>query len=516
MAGKQPTFKPYNQQQIMLLPPSLEELVPKSHPVRIVNEVINKVNLGPLNAAYKTTGASSYHPQMLLKVLVYGYVSNVYRAANRSSRKLEAACKESIYFMWVSGMSYPDHNTINRFRGVRLKEALRSVFEEVVLLLAQEGLLSIEEICIDGTKIEANANRYTFVWKKAIATNKEKMKQQLKHIWEYAQSVAAKEDDLPDPPDFTAIDTQKVQSTVDKLNEVLSKKKDVDKKTRAKLAYVTKHYPVNIARYEMQEAILEERNSYSKTDTDATFMRLKEDHMRNGQLKPAYNIQISSSNQYIVNYTIHPNPTDTTTLTDHITQHEESFKSSPKVVIADAGYGSHENYTLLESKEIAAYVKYGMFDKQQNKKYKAKKPFSADKLFYNLQQDCYICPIGQRMEYIGDIKSKTSTGFQQTLRRYQAQNCYNCPLNGACHKSKGNRIIQVNVELERQKNKAHELLNSPEGIERRKKRCFDVEPVFASIKSNHGFRRFMLRGKEKVEIEFGLLAIAQNIRKKAA
>jgi hypothetical protein len=266
----------------------------------------------------------------------------------------------------------------------------------------------------------------------------------------------------------------------------------------------------------MQEAILEDRNSFSKTDTDATFMRLKEDHMRNGQLKPAYNVQISSSNQYIVNYTIHPNPTDTTTLTDHIAQHEESFKNAPKVVIADAGYGSQENYTLLEGKEITAYVKYGMFDKQQNKNYKAKKPFSSDKLFYNPKKDCYTCPMGQQMHYIGDIKNKTSTGFEQTLRRYQAQNCYNCPLNGACHKSKGNRIIQVNVDLERQKKKAHELLNSPEGVERRKKRCFDVEPVFASIKGNHGFRRFMLRGKEKVGIEFGLLAIAQNIRKKAA
>jgi transposase len=162
MSRKQPTFKPYNQQQIMLLPPSLEELIPKTHPVRIVNDVINKINLDPLNAAYKTRGSSSYHPQMLLKVLVYGYVSNVY-----SSRKLEAACKESIYFMWLSSMSYPDHNTINRFRGVRLKDALRNVFEQVVLLLAEEGLLSIEEIFVDGTKIEANANKYTFVWKKA-------------------------------------------------------------------------------------------------------------------------------------------------------------------------------------------------------------------------------------------------------------------------------------------------------------------------------------------------------------
>lgn len=511
MAGKQPTFKPYNQQQMMLLPPSLEELVPKSHPVRIVNEVINKINLGPLHAAYKTTGASSYHPQMLLKVLIYGYLSNVY-----SSRKLEAACQESIYFMWLSGMNYPDHNTINRFRGVRLKQVLRSVFEEVVLLLAREGLMSIEEICIDGTKIEANANRYTFVWKKAIATNKEKMKKQLNQIWEYAQSVASKEDDLPDPPDFTTINTEKVQSTVNKLNEVLCKKKDVDKKTKGKLAYVTKHYPANIARYEMQEAVLGERNSYSKTDTDATFMKLKEDHMKNGQLKPAYNVQISSSNQYIVNYTIHPNPTDTTTLTDHIAQHEQSFKSTPKVVIADAGYGSNENYTTLENKEIIAYVKYGLFDKQQNKKYNTRYPFSADKLFYNHQKDCYICPMGQSMHYIGDVINKTNTGFEQTLRRYQAQNCHNCPLNGACHKSKTNRIIQVNVELERQKKRAYELLNSAEGIERRKKRCFDVEPVFASIKGNHGFRRFMLRGKGKVEIEWGLLAIAQNIRKKAA
>ena len=106
--------------------------------------------------------------------------------------------------------------------------------------------------------------------------------------------------------------------------------------------------------------------------------------------------------------------------------------------------------------------------------------------------------------------------FIQTYKRYQAGNCSNCPLNGACHKSKTNRIIEINVNLKRQKQKAHELLNSEEGIRHRKKRCFDVEPVFANIKQNHGFRRFMLRGKEKVSIEWGLLAIAQNIRKKAA
>ncbi|SDH04986.1 transposase, IS4 family, partial [Dyadobacter soli] len=417
---------------------------------------------------------------------------------------------------FLSSMSYPDHNTINRFRGVRLKDALRKIFEEVVLLLAQEGLLSIEEVYTDGTKIEANANKYTFVWRKAIATNKEKIKKQLAHIWEYAQSVATAEDSLPDPPDFTTISKEKVQDTVDKLNQVLGKKENIDKKMKAKLGYVTKHYPFNIARYEQQEAILGDRNSYSKTDPDATFMRLKEDHMRNGQLKPAYNVQISTSNQFIVNYSLHANPTDTNTLAAHLDQYENSFGSSLRSITADAGYGSEENYTLLEEKQIAAYVKYGLFDKRQHNSFNKKHPFSADKLHYNPHGDHYICPMGQKMRYIGNKINRTATGFVQSARMYKASNCGKCPLNGACHKSKGDRIIQVNVNLQRQKQQADELLKSEEGIQKRKKRCFDVEPVFGNIKHNHNFRRFMLRGKQKVEIEWGLIAIAQNIRKKAA
>ena len=347
MAKSFPIFKPYNQHQIMMLPPSLDELISKDHPVRVVNDVINTINIEPLISAYKSTGCSSYHPQMLLKVLVYGYVSNVY-----SSRKLEISCKENINFMWLSAMNYPDHNTINRFRGVRLKEALREIFEQVVQLLAKEGLLSIEDVYTDGTKIEANANKYTFVWKKSIQTNKEKMKKQLAEIWDYAQNLADDEDRLPDPPDFTTIDSEKVKDTVDKLNKALSKKKDVPSKVKAKMRYVTKNFPENIEKYERQEEILGQRNSFSKTDNDATFMMMKEDHMKNGQLKPGYNVQISTSNQCIVNYTVHPNPTDTRTLESHIIQHEKSYGISPKSITADAGYGSEENYNILEQKEI--------------------------------------------------------------------------------------------------------------------------------------------------------------------
>lgn len=169
-------------------------------------------------------------------------------------------------------------------------------------------------------------------------------------------------------------------------------------------------------------------------------------------------MQISTSNQFIVNYSIHSNTTDTNTLSEHLQQHEDSFGAAPKCLTADAGYGSEENYTLLEGKNITAYVKYSLFDKRQNRAYNKKHPFSADKLFYNAKADHYICPMGQKMHYIGNSKRKTVTGFEQTARLYKAINCQGCPLNGVCHKSKSERIIQININLERQKKKADELL----------------------------------------------------------
>jgi transposase len=505
-----PIFKSYHQDQMMLLPPSLEDLIAVNHPVRVVNEVLNKIDVQPLIRQYKTGGSSSYHPQMLLKVLVYAYINNIY-----SSRKIEEAVQQNIHFMWLSGMSTPDHNTINRFRGERLKEPLRKIFTQVVQLLAAEGLLSLRELYTDGTKIEANANRYTFVWGNSIKTNKEKMKQQLDELWKYAQRIAADEMDDTDPSGFDKIDSEKVKETIEKIDAAL-KDKPVTKEVKQKLNYARKKWPESLDKYEAQEKILgEHRNSYSKTDTDATFMRMKEDHMKNGQLKPGYNLQVSSNNQYVTNYSIHHNTTDTTTLTEHLEQYKQSYGTTPEIVTADAGYGSEENYEYLKSNNIEAYVKHNQFDREQNENIQSKKPFAADKLHYNKEGDYYVCPIGQHMENTGSYIKKTSTGFKQEITKYKAVNCEACPLNGVCHKSSGNRIIEVNHNLNEHKIKANENLLSEQGIKRRKKRCHDVEPVFANIKNNHRFKRFMLRGKEKVSIESGLLVLAHNLRKKS-
>jgi len=504
-------FKQNQQQQLMALPPTLDELIVKNHPVRTVNDVLDKVDITKLLQQYKPGGTSSYHPRMLLKVLVYAYISNIY-----SSRKIEEALQVNIHFMWLSGMSNPDHNTINRFRGKRLQETLRPIFAQVVELLCAEGLLSIKDLYTDGTKIEAAANRYTFVWGNSIKHSKEKIKQQLSELWQYAQKVAAAEMDDTDPSGFDKIDAQKVSDTIDKINEAL-KDKPVSKEVKQKLNYAKKQWPCALDRYEQQEKTMgAHRNSYSKTDPGATFMRMKEDHMKNGQLKPAYNMQVSTNNQYIASYSIHQNTTDTNTLTAHLQQHEESYGQKPQSITADAGYGSEENYQKLEEAHITAYVKHNQFDRQQSELLQSKRPFTADRLYYSKEQDCYYCPMGQAMHNTGTYTKTTSTGFKQTITRYTAKNCEGCPLRGMCHKAAGNRVIEVNHHLNRLKQQADELLKSETGIQKRKQRCFDTEPVFGNIKHNHHFKRFMLRGIKKVTVEAGLLALAHNLRKKAA
>lgn len=504
-------FKSNHQHQAMLLPPDLNDLIAVNHPVRIVSEVLEKVDITQLLRQYKPGGTSSYHPRMLLKVLVYAYINNVY-----SSRKIEEAVSQNICYMWLSGMSKPDHNTINRFRGQRLQKTLQPIFTQVVLLLCEEGLLNIKDLYTDGTKIEANANRYTFVWGKAIKTSKERIRQQLNELWQYAQSVAASELDDTDPSGFDKIDSEKVNQTIAVINAAL-KDKPVKKEVRQKLGYAKKHWPAALDKYDGQEKILaSQRNSYSKTDRDATFMRMKEDHMKNGQLKPAYNVQISTNNQYIASYSIHQNTTDTNTLIGHINQHVKHYKQKPNTITADAGYGSEQNYQWLEDKRITAYVKHNQFDRMQNKKIRNKNPYATDKLSYNKHKDHYLCPAGKPMKNIGTHSTTTRTGFKQTITRYQAKKCEGCPLRSECHQQKGNRIIEVNHNLQRLKQKADKRLKTKRGIQNRKQRCFDTEPVFANIKHNHHFKRFMLRGIEKVNIETGLLALAHNLRKKAA
>jgi len=453
MKHQRQIFKPYHQNQLMALPPTFEELIPASHPVRVVNQIVNTVDLDSVFNKYKGGGSSSYHPRMLLKVLIYGYLCNIY-----SSRKLESAIRENIYFMWLSGMQQPDHNTLNRFRSERLSGVIKDVFSQVVLLMVDSGHLDLRSVYTDGTKIESSANRYTFVWGKAIKRSRERIEAQLEELWAYAQTIAKEELMDTRPTSFDTTDPQAIKETIERIDQVL-KGKDIDKKKRQKLTYARKHWPDAVERYNKQEQVLQNRNSYSKTDLDATFMRMKEDYMRNGQLKPGYNVQISTNNQIITHYSLHQNPGDTLTLIPHLESFKKHYGFMPEELTADAGYGSYKNYEYLIENGITPYVKHSLFYKETKQK-----------------------------------KAKS--------------------LNVESQKKPSNTAV-TNSRNQELKDYVKSLLLSEKGIFHRKKRPADVEPVFGILKENKGFRRFKLSGLNKVSIEFGLLALAHNLAKLA-
>ena len=255
------------------------------------------------------------------------------------------------------------------------------------------------------------------------------------------------------------------------------------------------------------------RNSMSKTDPDATFMRMKEDYMQNGQTKPGYNLQISAENQFITDFALFPNPGDTLTMISFLESFQERYGHIPSTIVADAGYGSEENYQYMENHCMDAYVKYNYFHMEQKPRYKVS-PFSPEGMFYNAEKDFYVCPMGQHLTREGSREDATDSGYKREMAVYRAQNCNGCPLRCRCYRGESHRRkIEVNHRLNKYKKKARELLTSEEGLKHRGRRCIEPEAVFGQMKYNMGYKRFRHFGKDKVYMDFAFFAIAFNLKK---
>jgi transposase len=509
-------FKAYRQHQPTFLPPSLEDLIPAGHLVRVVSRAIDEMDLQALVESYVGGGASSYHPVMLLKVMVYCYTQRIY-----SSRRIAKAIRENTHCMWLAGGNEPDFRTMNRFRSSRLKRTLDQVYTAMVEMLLEAGLIGLEDCFVDGTKIEANANKYTFVWKKAVEKNKTKVEKKIKDLLKHIEKVQRDEDqeygdrDLEEVGENSTLTPEMIRERMKKLNEKLRKQgppKDT-KRSRA-LAKGQKTLEedclVRLERYEQYQKILAGRNSFSKTDLDATFMRMKDDHMRNGQLKPGYNVQLATERRYVLHVSIHQRSTDTATLKDHLEGLEHITGRSPKRYVADAGYGSLENYEYLAAKNIQAYVKYNSFDKERTRAYR-KNRFDPERFAYDPTRDQFFCPANRPITFVGLNTRRSANGYRSVGRVYRAENCADCPFRQDCAPSGYNRRFEINHDLVRFKAQVRERLNSPLGVELRRRRMTEPETVFAQTKHNRGFQRFLLRGKDKVRTEYGLVALAHNL-----
>lgn len=499
-----PVFKPYTQHQTMMLPPSLEELIPQDHMVRVVNKTIDGLNITPLIATYKGGGSSSYNPLMLLKVLVYAYLSK-----NYASRKIAKALCEDVNYMWISGMQRPDFRTVNIFRSSRLKGVVDQVFGSMIEFCIANKYIKLENYFVDGTKMEANARKTSYVWSKNTERYKEATQKKIKELLEHIEEVNRQENaeygesDLEELGNGSTITSEKLKEQIEKLNTIINPPKP---KKEALKELQTNQLP-KLERYEEQERLLGGRKSYSKTDTDATFFRMKND-----QLLPAYNVMIGTEDQFIINYSIHQKASESNQFIKHFTKFTRTTGLIPENAVGDAAFGSEENYAFLEEHGVGNYLKYNTYHREKTKKHRDNR-YHKDNFQYVENTDTYRCPEGRELIFNRVGEKITDNGYQQETRIYECIDCGGCPVASLCKKGLGNRTINVNPRLEQYRAQARANLASDYGIALRQKRGVDVEPVFGDIKMNQGYRRFRLRGKEKVNVEFGLLSIAHNVKK---
>ena len=505
-------FKDTHQHQMQLLPPSLDDFIDTKHLVRVIDQFVSTLSSRLWDKVFTGGGAPSYHPEIMLKVILYAYSLKIF-----SCRQIAKAIRQDVTFMWLTGMQRPTFNTINRFRSDYFRKILEDVFTELLDFLHEKGYISYTDFFVDGTKLEANAGRYTHVWRKNTARYKSAVKERVKELLREIDRINQEEDekygdsDLPERGEKSDISSEEIQNISRELSDRLSEVSDKREKQKLQSAANRLEKEADkLSKYENQEELLGDRNSYSKTDPDATFMRLKDDRLR-----PAYNIQISTENQFVTNYSASQNASDTVTFPDHLEKlNERGDEYKPKNYMGDSAYGSEENYHLLEQHDIQSYLKYNTyhFDKRKNTN---KKPFHRDNFSYNSEEDYFVCPAGKKLTYKVTIQRKNKTGFISYVRVYECNSCHACPYKTDCTKSKGNRQINYNPQLENYREQARFNLDSEYGISLRKRRGIEVETFFGDLRQNCQFNRFLLRGLLKTEHELGLLAIGHNLRKLA-
>jgi hypothetical protein len=424
--------------------------------------------------------------------------------------------------MWLSGMNQPDHRTINRFRGKVMKAVIEEVFYSVLEQLLDKGYIDLEKYFVDGTKLEANANRYSYVWRKNTERYKAQLQERIRGLLDEIDEIEAEEEaeygdqDLEEVGEGKEINSEELKKVAERINQKLNKDPKNKKLKQAKRSLEKEIIPRQ-EKYEEQAKKLNGRNSYSKTDEDATFMRMKEDHLGKGQPKPDYNIQMGTQNQYVIGYSIHQHPGDTLCLKPHLKHIAQWLGEYPETVIADAGYGSEENYAYLRENNVVPYVKYNTFHLEQKRNFTEKKKYRPENFTYLPEEDQYICPQGERLSYLHTQAYVTQNGYKSERRVYGNAPCQACPVLSDCapYSKKKCRRLTVSVELLKLRKEARDHLLSPRGKRMRSQRPIEVEAVFGRLKHNWGFRRFMLRGLENVKTEWGILCLAHNIAKAA-
>lgn len=500
------------------LPLNIDCIIPVNDSVRLLSQFVEEMDLEDLYSTYSRIRENQATPRQMLKIVLYSYMNHSY-----SSRAMETSCYRDINFMYLlENAPVPDHATFARFRSLHFAPCAERIMAEMSNFLYDIGEISGDAVFIDGTKIEACANKYTFVWKKAVTKNLDKLliklagfvseceelygiklvyynQVKMKHVKSLRRKLyTLKQEENIEFVHGCGKKKTPLQRSIEKLEEYLSKLKEYTKKIH----------------------VCGERNSYSKSDNDATFMRMKEDAMGNGQLKAGYNIQHGVDSEYVTWLTVGPQPTDTTTLIPFLKKMDLYLTFKYKKIVADAGYESEENYVYLEVNDYLAFIKPANYEISKTRKHKSDIS-RIENMEYCENGDYYICRNNKKLTVNKVIKRKTKTGYQSEKTIYTCEECSNCTYKSKCIKGNNSKTpledrvknLETSKLFNRQRKEDLERIISKEGCELRMNRSIQAEGSFGELKQDMRFRRFLCRGKQNVLAESILLAMAHNINK---
>ena len=499
------------------LPVVLEKIIEINDPVYTFNEVVSHIDLTKYFVDTKDNkeGRPRYDLIKLLKIILFAFMENGYA----SVRQIEKLCKTDIRFMWLlEEQKAPSFMTINNFMNNQLLYKLDEIFKDINNYIFAKEKVDLNHIYIDGTKLEANANKYTWVWKKACVKSRQRV---FVYITELIHEINETIFNLQGvsmqiKAEYTVeymeyITNEYMKNTgIDTSQFVYGsgKRKSVEQRQYEKLREYTdklKSYSKHIS------TCGEERNSYSKTDNDATFMRIKRDYMGNDQLLPAYNIQVGVCDEYIAVLDVKRYASDMDCFIPLMDKFNLMYEKYPKYPVADAGYGSFNNYLYCEQHGMEKYMKFTMYDKDVNSDEYHDNPFRA--VNFKIDEDGHlVCPGGKKFIHVSD-RPVRGNKYGRTEEIHQCENCEGCELREKCHKSEKNRIVRLNKELTKFHEEVLENLESVHGALLRMNRSIQAEGTYGIIKWNRSYRRIFRRGINSVILEFSMISCGFNLYK---
>jgi transposase len=537
--------------------------LPADDCVYTLKKVMEELDFSGLTARYSNKGRKGYNPIMMFAVLSYANMRGV-RAVDR----IVELCERDIAFIWLTKGEKPKRDAFYDFINNKLSgEILDDLHYQFIRRLQREGLITMESLFIDGTKIEANANRYTFVWRGSVNYNLAGLLNTIDRLYVRYNTIIKSNNynckyQLAEEKMFIIEGMDKVREIIEKNRQrKKSKKKKISNNTIIEIDNISPlellKLQTNLTKIAIGEGIdfvvgkgqkksdlqkLHEeieacgkrllrykehfkvmgtsRNSYSKTDLEATFMRMKDDHMRNGQLKPAYNVQIAVENYFIIHTHISNDRTDYNTLIPVLEKHKKALGCSLKEVTADSGYSSEHNLLYLKEEGIESYIKLQTHEKMKTRAYKNDigKHYNMEKID-DAPVPYYLCSNGRRLVH-ERTEVRKQGGLKRTFQVYACSDCSGCALKAEClyqydeeKDADKNKVMKVNEVWEELKNKSHNNIKSEKGILNRQIRSIQTEGHFGDIKENDKFRRFNYRFSEKVYKEFMLYVFGRNLNK---